>query len=207
MFKDLKTDEEKFSYCLGLDVASRIMAVPIKLDKELFLNAIRKAMNNEKPDIDQKEFDECMTKLYKTLDELKHKREVENSDAKLAGDAFRAENAKKAGVTTTPTGLQIEVLREGKGKSPKPSDKVKVHYEGSLISGKVFDSSYKRDKPIVFPLDQVILGWTEGLQHAKVGSKIRLVIPPILAYGKHGAGSEIPPGSTLIFTIELLDIL
>lgn len=207
MFKNYKTDDQKFSYCLGLDVASRIVSLPIKLDVEAFLEAAKTILEKGKPDVSQEEYEDTMGKLYQKLEEEKQK-SVENSSAtKAQGDAFRAENAKNPAVTVTESGLQIEILTEGKGKRPKATDTVKVHYEGTLINGKVFDSSYKRNEPIDFPLNQVIKGWTEGLQHAKVGGKLKLVIPPELAYGKRGAGADIPPDSTLIFVVELLDIL
>lgn len=121
------------------------------------------------------------------------------------GRAFLAENAKREGVVVTPSGLQYEVLREGNGKSPKATDIVKCHYEGRLINGKVFDSSYDRGTPAQFALNQVIPGWTEGLQLMKEGAKYRLFIPQKLGYGAYGAGS-IPPFSTLIFDVELLEV-
>lgn len=121
------------------------------------------------------------------------------------GRAFLAENAKREGVVVTPSGLQYEVLREGDGKSPKATDIVKCHYEGRLINGKVFDSSYDRGTPAQFALNQVIPGWTEGLQLMKEGAKYRLFIPENLGYGGYGAGT-IPPFSALIFDVELLEV-
>lgn len=125
---------------------------------------------------------------------------------KAEGETFLAENAKRKGVVTTPSGLQYEVLAKGKGDHPKATDKVKVHYEGTLIDGTVFDSSYKRGEPISFALNQVIAGWTEGVQLMSVGAKYKLYIPYQLGYGERGAGGQIPPYSALIFTIELLGI-
>ncbi len=122
------------------------------------------------------------------------------------GKAFLAENKKKAGVTTTSSGLQYEVLTQGNGPKPTASDSVKVHYEGTLINGTVFDSSYKRGQSISFPLNGVIRGWTEGVQLMNVGSKFRFYIPSDLAYGVRGAGRDIGPNSTLIFDVELLGI-
>lgn len=124
-----------------------------------------------------------------------------------SGDAFLAENAKKSGVITTKSGLQYQVLSTGKGKSPKATSRVKVNYEGRLIDGTVFDSSIARNHPVEFQLSQVIPGWTEGLQLMKEGEKARLFVPAKLAYGEVGSGDAIGPNSTLIFDIELLEVL
>ena len=126
--------------------------------------------------------------------------------AKEEGEKFLAENAKRAEVKTTPSGLQYEVLEATLGQKPSATDKVRVHYEGTLIDGTVFDSSYKRGESITFGLNQVIKGWTEGLQLMSVGSKYKLYIPYDLAYGAQGAGGSIPPYAALIFTVELLGI-
>ena len=122
------------------------------------------------------------------------------------GEAFLKENAKKEGVKTTASGLQYKVLKEGEGKSPKATDTVKVHYKGTLIDGKEFDSSYKRGEPIEFPLNGVIPGWTEGVQLMKEGAKYQFTIPSKLAYGERGAGGVIPPNATLIFEVELIQV-
>ena len=126
--------------------------------------------------------------------------------AKEEGEKFLAENAKRAEVKVTPSGLQYEVLDATLGQKPKATDKVRVHYEGTLIDGTVFDSSYKRGESISFALNQVIAGWTEGLQLMSVGSKYKLYIPYQLGYGERGAGASIPPYAALIFTVELLGI-
>ncbi len=122
------------------------------------------------------------------------------------GEKFLAENKKRDGVTTTESGLQFEIIKPGNGLKPKSTDKVNVHYHGTLITGEVFDSSVERGEPISFPLNGVIAGWTEGLQHMPVGSKYKLFIPYDLAYGSRGAGAAIKPYSALIFEVELLDI-
>ena len=129
-----------------------------------------------------------------------------STKAKEEGEKFLAENAKREGVKVTASGLQYEVLEATLGQKPKATDKVKVHYEGTLIDGTVFDSSYKRGESISFPLNGVIKGWTEGLQLMSVGSKYKFFIPYQLAYGEHGAGGSIPPYAALIFTVELLGI-
>ncbi|WP_231883654.1 MULTISPECIES: FKBP-type peptidyl-prolyl cis-trans isomerase [Methylomonas] len=121
-----------------------------------------------------------------------------------AGEAFLAENAKKPGVVTTASGLQYQVVTEGSGAQPGPTDNVTVHYQGTTIDGKEFDSSYKRGAPASFPLNRVIPGWTEGLQLMKEGAKYRLFIPAKLAYGERGAGRDIGPNSALIFDVELI---
>ena len=129
-----------------------------------------------------------------------------STKAKEEGEKFLAENGKREGVKTTASGLQYEVLEATLGQKPKATDSVKVHYEGTLIDGTVFDSSYKRGEPISFPLSGVIKGWTEGLQLMSVGSKFKFFIPYQLAYGERGAGGSIPPYAALIFTVELLGI-
>ena len=126
---------------------------------------------------------------------------------KTTGEAFLADNAKKPDVVTTASGLQYKVIKEGDGAQPKATDRVIVHYAGTLIDGTLFDSSYKRGKPATFPLNQVIRGWTEAVQLMKVGSKWQLFLPPHLAYGSQGAGGTIGPDATLIFEVELLGIL
>ena len=129
-----------------------------------------------------------------------------SGEAKVAGEQFLAENPKREGVKTTASGLQYEVLEATIGQKPKATDTVRVHYEGTLIDGTVFDSSYKRGESIAFPLNGVIKGWTEGLQLMSVGSKYKFFIPYQLAYGERGAGGSIPPYAALIFTVELLGI-
>lgn len=126
------------------------------------------------------------------------------AENKAAGEAFLAENAKKPGIVTTASGLQYQVITEGTGAQPKATDNVTVHYQGTTIDGKEFDSSYKRGAPATFPLNRVIAGWTEGLQLMKEGGKSRLFIPSNLAYGERGAGRDIGPNSTLIFDVELI---
>ena len=142
------------------------------------------------------------------LDNFFTKKQKEEAQAHIAeGKAYLDANAKKPGVTVTKSGLQYEVLQEGTGKSPKATDTVRCHYEGRLLDGTVFDSSYKRGEPADFGLNQVITGWTEGVQLMKEGAKFRFTIPYLLAYGEQGAGASIPPFSTLIFDVELIKVL
>ena len=138
---------------------------------------------------------------------LQKKGEEKVKAVKAEGENFLAENAKKEGVVTLPSGLQYQVLKEGNGKSPKATDQVKCHYEGTLINGKIFDSSYRRNEPATFPLNGVIAGWTEGLQLMKEGAKYRFFIPFNLAYGTRGAGQDIPPYAALIFDVELIEVI
>ena len=133
-------------------------------------------------------------------------KEKDIGDPMEAGKKFLEDNAKKDGVKSTPTGLQYEVLREGTGAKPSATSTVEVHYEGRLINGKIFDSSYQRNETISFPLNRVIPGWTEGLQLMPTGAKYRLYIPSELGYGARGAGADIPPNSALIFDVELISI-
>ena len=142
------------------------------------------------------------------LNEYFQKKEKEQAQTAIAeGKVYLEENAKRDGVTQTKSGLQYEVLTEGTGKSPKATDTVRCHYEGRLLDGTVFDSSYKRGEPADFGLNQVIPGWTEGVQLMKEGAKFRFHIPYLLAYGERGAGAQIPPYSTLIFDVELIKVL
>ena len=142
------------------------------------------------------------------LNEYFQKKEKEQAQTAIAeGKVYLEQNAKREGVTQTKSGLQYEVLTEGTGKSPKATDTVRCHYEGRLLDGTVFDSSYKRGEPADFGLNQVIPGWTEGVQLMKEGAKFRFHIPYLLAYGERGAGAQIPPYSTLVFDVELIKVL
>lgn len=223
---EFKNDNQKTSYALGLNMAMQIMNMPLDFDQESFIAGCLDMFEEKKPQITQQEFTNLLEALFAKIEEQQkhhhcdcgcegncgdgcegHKCGGADAEATAkAGDAYRAENAKKPGVTVTKSGLQIEMITEGTGKSPKATDTVKVHYTGKLIDGTVFDSSVQRNQPIDFPLNQVIPGWTEGLQHLKVGGKAILTIPPELGYGDHGAGNVIPPKATLVFEVELLDV-
>lgn len=195
-----KNDEEKLSYALGMVVATN-------LTKQGFENLQAEFL--AKGMVDSSAGSDVMTvELADTyIQEYMNKKQAEkHAGAKDAGIAFLAKNRLKDGVTTTASGLQYQVLKDGNGDSPKATDKVTVHYHGTLIDGTVFDSSVKRNQPASFGLNQVIPGWTEGVQLMKVGAKYRFFIPSELGYGAQGAGGSIPPFSTLIFEVELLRI-
>ena len=155
--------------------------------------------------------DQAMEKINAAFTQLQaknnEKAQADGEKNKVEGDAYLMENGAKSGVTTTASGLQYEVITEGTGDKPQPTDTVRVNYEGTLIDGTVFDSSYTRGQPAEFPVDKVIPGWSEGVQLMSVGSTYRFVIPSDLAYGSAGAGNSIPPNATLIFKVELLDIV
>ncbi len=192
----------KVSYALGMSVANNILASGVKdLNIEEFANAIKAVLTNQQPALSVEEAQQVLTEYFTKLQEEQVKM------FKAEGEAFLAENAQKEGVVTLPSGLQYKVITVGNGNKPTASQQVKCHYEGTLINGAKFDSSYDRNEPAVFPVNGVIQGWVEALQLMPVGSKWELYIPYNLAYGERGAGQSIPPYATLIFTVELLEIL
>jgi len=203
---ELKTEEQKVSYSVGLMVGEQLKTVP-NLDFDAFLEAAKTTYNDKEPKLTPEQVREVMTAFQqKQMEEQKKALEKLSADNLAAGEKYLAENAKKKGVKTTESGLQYEVLTAGKGKSPAATDNVKVHYRGALIDGTEFDSSYSRNEPITFPLNGVIPGWTEGLQLMKEGGKARLSIPAKIAYGPNGMGNAIGPNETLIFEVELLEV-
>jgi len=192
---------DKISYAIGLSMGQNLRGSGVtRLEYADLAKGIQDVLEGQKPQIT---YQEAQTILGQFFSELESRIAGEQ---KKAGEDFLAANAKRAEVKTTPSGLQYEVLEATIGQKPKATDKVRVHYEGTLIDGTVFDSSYKRGESISFALNQVIKGWTEGLQLMSVGSKYKLYIPYQLAYGEQGAGGSIPPYSALIFTVELLGI-
>lgn len=192
---------DKISYALGLSMGQNLLSSGVStISYEDLANGIRDVMEKQQPQITFKEAQEVLNRFFSELEQKIA------GQAKEAGEKFLAENAKREGVKVTASGLQYEVLEATIGQKPKATDKVKVHYEGTLTDGTVFDSSYKRGEPITFGLNQVISGWTEGLQLMSIGSKYKLYIPYQLGYGAQGAGGSIPPYSALIFTVELLGI-
>ncbi len=192
---------DKISYALGLSMGQQLLSSGVeKLNYADLAKGIEHVLEKQQPEI---AFSEAQQLLNRFFTELEQKIA---GQAKEAGEKFLAENAKRPEVKTTPSGLQYEVIEATIGQKPKATDKVKVHYEGTLTDGTVFDSSYKRGEPITFGLNQVIKGWTEGLQLMSIGSKYKLYIPYQLGYGAQGAGAAIPPYAALIFTVELLGI-
>ena len=204
---ELKSFKEKLSYSMGLDVGTYFKSIDTEIELQTLIKGIEDAFHEKKPLLSveevsaiQKEFTEKIrARQEKALREMKEENKKE-------GAAFLEKNKKKKGVTVTKSGLQVEVLKKGKGPKPKATDKVKVDYIGKLIDGTEFDNSIKRGEPAVFGVDQVIPGWSEALQLMDVGSKIRLVVPSELAYGETGAPPVIEPNSVLVFEIELHSI-
>ena len=200
---------DKVSYALGLGIGQQLAQMGASdLNIDDFADAIKDVINGNELKVPHKDAQTIVQEYFRQQEErINAIRAEQGKAAKAEGEKFLAENGKKEGVVTLKSGLQYEVLREGNGKKPKATDQVKCHYEGTLINGQVFDSSYKRNEPAVFPLNQVIPGWTEGQQLMQEGAKYRFYIPYILAYGESGAGGSIPPFATLIFEVELLEVM
>ncbi len=204
---ELKTDDQKLSYSLGLVLGQKLKADLSTLDLESFTAAISAVYEGKEPLMDEQQVGETMQAFQmKKMEEQRQEMAKLAQDNLEAGQKFLAENGKKKGVKTTASGLQYEELTAGKGKQPTAEDTVKVHYRGTLLDGTEFDSSYARNEPVSFPLNGVIPGWTEGLQLMKEGGKAKLVIPADLAYGPGGMGNAIAPNSTLVFEVELLEV-
>lgn len=204
---DLETPTEKISYALGLDIGSSLKELDVDLDLPSLIQGMKDTLADKKTLLTQQQVAEVMQDFSKQMKEKQTQKIQATSDNnKKEGESFLAENKEKEGVTTTASGLQYKVIEEGDGPKPSSTDKVTVHYRGTLIDGTEFDSSYKRGQPATFPLNGVIPGWTEGLQMMAVGSKYEFYIPPALAYGERGAGGKIGPNATLIFEVELLSI-
>ena len=193
---------KKISYALGLGIGQQLKSMNIEnFSVSEFARSIEDVMSGKETDMSAKE-------AQVMLNEYFQKKQEEEAQANIAlGKAYLEENGKREGVITTKSGLQYEVLTEGTGNSPKATDKVRCHYEGRLTDGTVFDSSYQRGEPADFGLNQVIAGWTEGVQLMKEGSKYRFHIPYLLCYGERGAGASIPPYATLVFDVELIKVL
>lgn len=203
----LNSESSKFSYAIGLDVGRSLSHIGEKVDMDAFSKGVETSIQGKKPELSDAEILEVKKAVFKREQaKLKVKMQQTAGENEKAGEAFLKKNATAAGVKTTASGLQYKVLKEGTGPKPTLNDTVKVDYEGKLLDGKVFDSSYRRGKPAVFPLSDVIKGWQEGLQLMPVGSKYRLFIPANLAYGATGAGGVIGPNEVLVFDVELLGI-
>jgi len=202
-FKDLN---QKASYAIGADIASNIKQQGMDLDPKAIAAGITDTFAG-KTQLTEAEMKEVLAEFRtQMMAQMESKQKASGEKNLKDGEAYLAANAKKEGVKATKTGLQYKVIKEGKGKTPKATDSVKVHYHGTLIDGSVFDSSVERGEPISFPVGGVIAGWTEALQLMKEGDKWQLVIPSKLAYGEQGPGGKIGPNSTLIFDVELLAV-
>ena len=180
---------------------------PGDIDNASLIRGLKDTLAGAKPLLTTEQAVAALTQLQKTVQLEEAAAMQQASDANIKeGDAFLAANKTKEGVVTLPSGLQYKIITEGKGPKPSVTDTVVCNYRGTLLNGKEFDSSYKRNQPATFPLNQVIKGWTEGLQLMPTGSKYQFYIPPALAYGSRGAGGDIGPNATLIFDVELLSI-
>lgn len=206
----MKTLDQKFSYVVGMKMGGSLRRLGVKIDVGALMRGLADGLGGRKSALTDEEATRVLRDLReRTMQPAKRDTEKEEDVGKKnldAGAAFLAANAKKKGVTTTKSGLQYVVIKEGAGPKPTADDAVRVHYSGTLIDGTEFDSSYKRGKPATFPVGGVIAGWTEALQLMNVGAKYRLFVPGKLAYGARGAGQTIGPNAVLIFQVELLGI-
>jgi FKBP-type peptidyl-prolyl cis-trans isomerase FklB len=193
---------EKISYALGLSLGNNLLSSGIdKLDIQKLAKGIQDVLEKNEPEISYQEAQAIINKFFEAL-------QIKATESAIQqGKDFLTQNAQKEGIVTLTSGLQYEVLTEGNGTKPQASDTVKVHYHGTLLNGNVFDSSVQRGEPATFGVTQVISGWVEALQLMPVGSKWKLYIPSELAYGAQGAGKDIGPHTTLIFEVELIDIV
>ncbi|MBW4734072.1 FKBP-type peptidyl-prolyl cis-trans isomerase [Prevotella melaninogenica] len=199
---------DKLSYALGIGIGSQLAGMGAKeLNIDDFAQAIKDVISGSELKVDNAEAQTLVQNFFQEQEAKQQAAAAEaGKAAKAAGEAFLAENGKKDGVVTLPSGLQYQVLKEGNGKKPSATDQVVCHYEGTLIDGTVFDSSYQRNQSATFGLNQVIPGWTEGVQLMQEGAKYRFFIPYKLAYGERGAGAQIPPFATLVFDVELIEV-
>lgn len=193
---------DKFSYAIGLGIGQNLLSMGAKdLNADDFAQAVKDVLEGNKTDITHNEAREIVNNYFAELEKSVNEKNI------AQGKAFLDANRNNPNVVTLPSGLQYEVIREGNGKKPKATDRVRCHYEGTLLDGTLFDSSIKRGEPAVFGVNQVIKGWVEALQLMSEGAKWKLYIPSELAYGVQGAGDMIPPYSTLIFEVELIEVL
>jgi len=200
---------DKLSYALGIGIGRQLSQMGAdSLNIDDFAQAIKDIIGGQPLQVSDSEAQQLVNSFFQQQEAKQRAAAAEKGKAaKEAGEKFLAENAKKDGIITLPSGLQYQVLKEGNGKRPKATDRVKCHYEGTLIDGTMFDSSIQRGEPAVFGLNQVIAGWTEGVQLMKEGAKYRFFIPYNLGYGEHGAGASIPPFAALVFDVELIEVV
>ena len=203
----LKSEKEKVSYSMGMEIANNLKKQSFDLDVDLLMKGMKDALSGGKTLMTDREAREALTVFQKEMmAKQKETAKVLGEKNKKEGEAFLAENKKKEGVITLPSGLQYKVIKPGTGKKPKATDTVKTHYRGTSIGGTEFDSSLRRGEPATFPVKGVIPGWTEALQLMEEGAKWQLFIPSNLAYGERGAGATIGPHATLLFEVELISI-
>lgn len=195
---------DKVSYFIGSQIGGQFKSQGIDIEFDNFVQAIKDVLEGNEPKFNEEELNVAMQQFEAAMQK---KAMAKAEEQKAAGKQFLVDNGKRDGVVTTDSGLQYEVIVEGDGPKPVPTDNVNVHYHGTLVDGTVFDSSVERGEPITFGVQQVIKGWTEALQLMPVGSKWKLFIPSELAYGETGAGADIGPGATLVFDVELLGIV
>jgi FKBP-type peptidyl-prolyl cis-trans isomerase FklB len=203
----LKDQKDKVSYGIGMEIGRNLKKQSFDLNPELLVKGVKDAFSGEKALMTDQEILDTMTAFQKeVMAKQQETAKKVGEKNKAEGDVFLAENKKKEGVTTLPSGLQYKVIKPGSGKKPKATDTVTVHYRGTLIDGTEFDSSYRRGQPVSFPVNGVIPGWTEALQLMEEGAKWQVVIPSGLAYADRGAGRDIGPNATLIFEVELISV-
>jgi FKBP-type peptidyl-prolyl cis-trans isomerase len=203
----LKSKKDKMSYSMGVDIGRTLKSQDLDVDPEILAKGLKDALTERKLLMNDQEMTDTLTTFKEEF--LAKKREETKKmgeQNKKEGEAFLSANKKKAGVVTLPSGLQYQVIKPGTGKKPKATDTVTVHYRGTLVNGKEFDSSYRRGKPVTFPVNGVIRGWVEALQLMQEGAKWQLFIPSDLAYGQRGAGPDIGPNATLVFEVELISV-
>ncbi|HEY6097728.1 MAG TPA: FKBP-type peptidyl-prolyl cis-trans isomerase [Candidatus Deferrimicrobium sp.] len=203
---ELKGDKEKISYSIGMDIGGNLRRGSVEVDPDLMAKGLKDSYGGGKTLLTEDQARQAIAEFQKAM-MAKRAEEMQKISAKnkAEGEKFLAENAKKEGVKSLPSGLQYREITPGKGKSPTAADSVTTNYRGTLIDGTEFDSSYKRG-PATFPVSGVIPGWTEALQLMKEGAKWQLFLPPNLAYGERGAGNDIGPNATLIFEVELISV-
>ena len=203
----LDNQTNKASYSIGVQMGSQLAPMKDLLNQDAIMMGFKDTLNGTQPKLTLEEMQTVIQEFQKSIMEKQQaEKNAASANNSAEGEKFLAENKTKDGVKTTASGLQYKVITAGTGATPKATDTVVTHYSGTLINGKVFDSSYKRNAPATFPVNGVIKGWTEALQLMKVGAKWQLFIPASLAYGERGAGANIGPNQVLIFEIELLEI-
>ena len=205
---ELKTQKDKASYSIGVSIGKNLKDQKVEIQTDILVKGLLDAYTGTKTQLTEKEMGDVLTQFQQEImAKAQEEAAKKGGENKSKGEKFLADNKNKPGVKTTPSGLQYTVISEGTGPKPTASSTVKVHYTGKLIDGTTFDSSVDRGEPIEFPLNGVIKGWTEGVQLMSKGSKYKFFIPSDLAYGDRGAGNAIGPNETLVFEVELLDIV